>query len=137
MVHGVGSRIGRFELTEVLGAGGMGLVYRAYDSTLRRDVAIKILPPQHAGEPDRVERLAREARALAAFSHPHIAQIMSVSIGVDGKPERSAELFSISRWRDYDVMPDGSRFAVVIEEAPPEEQPLSVMVGWARAAGLR
>ncbi len=64
-------------------------------------------------------------------------KIMSVSIGVDGKPERPAELFSISQWRDYDVMPDGSRFAVVIEQAPPEEQPLSVMVGWARAVGLR
>ena len=71
----VGSRIGPFEVTGSLGAGGMGAVYRARDTRLQRDVALKVLLPEVAGDPDRLSRFKREAQVLAALNHPHIAQI--------------------------------------------------------------
>ena len=68
-------RLGRFDLKGLLGAGGMGQVFRAHDSSLGRDVAIKILPAAFLTNPDRLARFEREARVLAALSHPHIAAI--------------------------------------------------------------
>ena len=60
-----GSRLGPYEVVSAIGAGGMGEVYRARDSRLGRDVAIKVLPPQFADEPDRLRRFEEEARAIA------------------------------------------------------------------------
>ncbi len=71
----IGSRIGVYQVHSVLGVGGMGEVYRARDTKLGRDVAIKILPQHLAGDPDRMERFEREARVLASLNHPHIASI--------------------------------------------------------------
>ena len=73
-----GTKIGEFEILGRLGAGGMGEVYRARDTRLGRDVAIKILPEAVAAEPGRLERLKREARLLASLNHPNIAAIYSV-----------------------------------------------------------
>ena len=73
-----GTRLGRYTIAATIGRGGMGTVYRATDSTLGRDVAIKVLPPDVAADPDRLERFRREARALAALNHPHIVTIYSV-----------------------------------------------------------
>jgi serine/threonine protein kinase len=70
-----GTRLGPYEVLTPLGAGGMGEVYRAHDSKLRRDVAPKILPEAFAADPERLARFEREARTLAALNHPHIAQI--------------------------------------------------------------
>ena len=70
-----GARLGPYEIVEPLGAGGMGEVYRARDVTLRREVALKVLPPLFMKDPDRVSRFKREAQALAALSHPNIAAI--------------------------------------------------------------
>ena len=70
-----GTRIGPYEITEPLGAGGMGEVYRAADRKLGRDVAIKILPEEFAQQPDRLARFEREARVLASLNHPNIAAI--------------------------------------------------------------
>ena len=70
-----GSRLGAYEVLGSLGAGGMGEVYRARDTKLGRDVAIKVLPPAFASDPARVARFEREARTLAALNHPNIAQI--------------------------------------------------------------
>src|SRR5215813_8209454 len=70
-----GSRLGTYEIASSLGAGGMGEVYRARDSKLGRDVALKILPPGFGTDPDRVARFQREAQLLAALNHPHIAAI--------------------------------------------------------------
>src|SRR5947199_4697726 len=70
-----GIRFGAYEIVSALGAGGMGEVYRARDTKLGRDVAIKILPDALAADPDRIARFEREAKALAALNHPHIAQI--------------------------------------------------------------
>ena len=79
-----GVRLGVFEITGTLGAGGMGEVYRARDTRLGRDVAVKLLPPVLAGDPDRRARLERESRLLAALNHPHIAAIHSVE-EIDGR----------------------------------------------------
>jgi len=71
----IGTRLGIFEITAKLGEGGMGVVYRAKDLQLGRDVALKILRVPLAEEPDRVSRLEREAQLLASLNHPNIAQI--------------------------------------------------------------
>jgi Tol biopolymer transport system component len=71
----LGSRIGPYRIICLLGLGGMGEVYRAHDSKLDRDVAIKILPPEFARDPERLLRFRREARTLASLNHPNIAAI--------------------------------------------------------------
>ncbi|HXG57049.1 MAG TPA: protein kinase, partial [Vicinamibacterales bacterium] len=70
-----GTRLGPYEVIAPLGAGGMGEVYRAHDSSLGRTVALKILPGTFAADPDRLARFDREARSLAALNHPNIAHI--------------------------------------------------------------
>ena len=71
----VGRQLGPYTIAAPLGAGGMGEVYRARDSKLGRDVAIKILPSHFTADPERRARFAREARLLAALNHPHIGAI--------------------------------------------------------------
>jgi len=71
----VSSRIGGYEILSPLGAGGMGEVYRAKDTKLGRDVALKLLPASFTNDPERVARFRREAQVLASLNHPHIAQI--------------------------------------------------------------
>src|SRR5262245_7772724 len=68
-------RIGPYDVVALIGAGAMGEVYRARDTKLNRDVALKILPPQFAIDPDRVARFKREAQVLGALNHPNIAAI--------------------------------------------------------------
>ena len=70
-----GQRIGSFQIASRIGAGGMGEVYQAHDTTLNRQVAIKVLLPAVAGDPIRLARFRREARVLASLDHPHVAQI--------------------------------------------------------------
>ncbi len=76
------SRLGRYEIVAAIGAGGMGEVYRARDTKLQRDVAIKILPPDVAGDPERVRRFEQEAQAASALNHPNILTVHD--IGVEG-----------------------------------------------------
>ena len=71
----VGTRVGSHEVTAKLGEGGMGEVYRATDTRLRREVAIKVLPPAFTADPERLARFEREAQTLAALNHPNIAAI--------------------------------------------------------------
>src|SRR5215211_7266507 len=73
-----GTRLGLYDIVGPLGAGGMGEVYRARDTRLHRDVAIKVLPDLFASDPDRLARFEREAQVLASLNHPHIAQIYGV-----------------------------------------------------------
>ncbi len=73
-----GVHLGPYEITEPLGAGGMGEVYRARDPRLGRDIAIKVLPPHLGDDHERQERFEREARAVAALNHPHIVTLYSV-----------------------------------------------------------
>jgi tRNA A-37 threonylcarbamoyl transferase component Bud32/WD40 repeat protein len=73
-----GTRIGAYEVVAKLGEGGMGEVYRARDSKLKRDVALKVLPDNVAGDRERLARFQREAEVLASLNHPHIAQIFGL-----------------------------------------------------------
>jgi len=74
----VGKTLGHYEILEPLGKGGMGEVYRARDTKLDRDVAIKVLPPDMAADPERLARFEREAKAVAALDHPNIVMVHSV-----------------------------------------------------------
>ena len=76
-----GRRLGVYHLQALLGAGGMGEVYRAHDTRLGRDVAIKILPPAFTSDPDRLARFEREARVLASLNHPNIGAIYGFEDG--------------------------------------------------------
>src|SRR5262249_5306118 len=79
-----GTRLGPYEILSLLGSGGMGEVYRARDTTLHREVAIKILPTEFALDADRLARFTREAQMLAALNHPNIAQIYGFGDANDG-----------------------------------------------------
>ena len=78
MALAVGSRLGHYDVTALIGEGGMGQVYRATDTQLGRDVALKILPDAFAADPDRLARFQREAQVLASLNHPNIAQIHGI-----------------------------------------------------------
>src|SRR3954464_16091278 len=91
MAVGTGSRLGPYEILSILGVGGMGEVYRAHDSRLGRDVAIKILPGSALTDPDRLTRFEREARAAAALSHPTICPVFDVG-SHEGTPFIVSEL---------------------------------------------
>jgi serine/threonine-protein kinase len=86
-----GTRIGAYEIGSSLGAGGMGEVYRATDTTLKRQVAIKVLPDSLARDADRLARFRREAELLAALNHPHIAQVYGFEM-IDGASALVMEL---------------------------------------------
>ena len=73
-----GTRLGPYEILGFIGAGAMGVVYKARDARLGRDVAIKVLPPAFARDPDRLSRFEREARAVAAINHPNIVSVHDV-----------------------------------------------------------
>jgi serine/threonine protein kinase len=75
MTLNTGRRLGPYEIVAAIGAGGMGEVYRAKDTKLNRDVAIKVLPELFATDPERLARFTREAQTLALLNHPNIAHI--------------------------------------------------------------
>src|SRR3989441_11935362 len=75
----VGRQIGSYQFLSLLGSGGMGEVYRARDSKLKRDVAIKVLPDEFSRDPERVSRFQREVEVLASLNHPHIAAIYDLA----------------------------------------------------------
>jgi serine/threonine protein kinase len=153
-----GSRLGVYEVIGTLGAGGMGEVYRARDTRLQRDVALKILPESVAADPDRLARFEREARVLASLNHSNIAQIYGVEESA-GRPQRGSCVFSVTEREslvpssprilvsdahtvrgmvdhtNYDMGRDGR--LIVVEEPPADPRPaLHVVLGWAQAAGL-
>ena len=74
----IGRTLSHFKITAKLGGGGMGEVYLARDTKLERQVALKVLPAEMVGDPDRLKRLQREAKALAALDHPNIVTVFSV-----------------------------------------------------------
>ena len=82
---GPGVRVGTYEIIGVLGAGGMGEVYRARDTKLKRDVAIKALPEEFSRNPDRIARFQREAEVLASLNHTNIASIYELEESGDSR----------------------------------------------------
>src|SRR5688572_30245954 len=87
----LGTNVGRYRLDEALGEGGMGIVYRAHDTALGRSVALKLVAPSHAADPELRARLAREARAAAALSHPNIVAVHDVG-------EHQGRPFLVMEW---------------------------------------
>ena len=73
-----GTRLGPYEIQSLIGAGGMGEVYKARDTRLDRSVAIKVLPPAFSADPERRARFEREAKTVAGLSHPHICPLFDV-----------------------------------------------------------
>jgi serine/threonine protein kinase len=97
-----GRRLGPYEITGPLGAGGMGEVYRARDTRLGRDVALKVLPADVAGDADRRARFEREARAVAALSHPNILALFDIGLDAD-------TLFVVTELLDGETLADRLR----------------------------
>jgi Tol biopolymer transport system component len=95
----VGRVLGPYQIVSFLGAGGMGEVYRARDSRIERDVAIKVLPPGIAADPERLARFEQEARATGALNHPNILAIHDVGVE-DGAPYVVYELLDGETLRD-------------------------------------
>ena len=116
-----GDRVGVYEIQSMLGAGGMGEVYKARDTRLDRTVAIKVLPPHLAADRDRYQRFEREARAVASLDHPHIGALYDV--GQDGEPH-----FLVMQYLD------GETLAARIAKGPlPFEQALRCAIDIADA----
>ena len=118
-----GTRLGPYEVTALVGAGGMGEVYRARDTRLDRTVAIKVLPPEFAADPDRRARFEREARAISQLNHPHICTLYDIGEAMPSafRPPPSAQLpapdlFPVS----YLVMEhlEGQTLAARLEKGP-------------------
>jgi eukaryotic-like serine/threonine-protein kinase len=95
-----GAKLGPYEIQAPLGAGGMGEVYRAHDSRLNRDVAIKILPASFSADPERLQRFALESRATAALNHPNILSIYDIGTDAGSAPYVVSELLEGETLRD-------------------------------------
>jgi Tol biopolymer transport system component/tRNA A-37 threonylcarbamoyl transferase component Bud32 len=87
-----GTRVGKYEIRELLGAGGMGEVYRALDTELGRAVALKFLPAEMAADPKRMQRFEQEARAASALNHPNIVTVHDIGQTSDGRRFFATEL---------------------------------------------
>jgi serine/threonine protein kinase len=143
-----GTRIGAYEIRDSLGAGGMGEVYRARDTRLNRDVAIKVLPEALANDPERLQRLQREAQVLASLNHPNIAIVHGFEEGPapaghypnapgDGARRRAdaQRLFEYrypraSQPPNFQVAPDG-RF-LVVKPTTRARPAITVVTNWAQ-----
>ncbi len=86
------ARIGKYELVKLLGRGGMGAVFQAFDPVLEREVALKVMLPETAGDPEQKQRFEREARAVARLSHPGIVTVFDLGYHTDGSPYIVMEL---------------------------------------------
>jgi len=100
MTLAAGTRLGPYEILSPLGAGGMGEVYRARDKRLGREVAIKVLPPEFAADPERLARFEREARSASSISDPHIVTVFDVGTH-DGVSFLAAELVEGTNLRGF------------------------------------
>jgi Tol biopolymer transport system component/predicted Ser/Thr protein kinase len=126
MPLGSGSRIGPYEIVSPLGAGGMGEVYRARDSKLKRDVAIKVLPADVAGDRERLARFQREAEVLASLNHPHIAHVYGI--------EENALIMELVEGEDLSQRI--ARGAIPIDEALPIARQIAEALEAAHEAGI-
>lgn len=115
-----GTKLGNYEIVEPIGVGGMGEVYRARDTKLGRDVAIKVLPDDVARNTERLSRFEREAKLLAALNHPGIATLYGVE-------EREGKPFLVMELVDGETL--GERIVrgrAPVSEAIPQLDPVSL-----------
>ncbi len=145
-----GTRLGAYEIVALIGSGGIGEVYRARDSRLNRDVAIKVLPADVAADHDRLARFEREAQVLASLNHRNVANIYGLEDS-SGTPALVMELVEgptladrivkgaihdalpiakqTAEGLEADVTPDGQRFLI---NGPPADPgpPMTVVLNW-------
>jgi len=126
----IGETLSHYRITAALGAGGMGEVYRATDTTLGRDVAIKVLPPEVAQDPERLGRFQREAHLLASLNHPHIAAIYGLE-EANGKPFLALELV-----KGEDLKERLARGAIPVDEALEIAEQIAEALEEAHAKGI-
>src|SRR5262245_8823826 len=125
-----GARLGVYEVTALIGEGGMGQVYRARDTTLNRDVALKILTDTLVSDPDRLQRFTREAQTLAALNHPNIAHIHGLE-ETDGVRALVMELVE-----GADLAQQTARGAIPIAEALPMAKQIAEALEAAHEQGI-
>jgi serine/threonine protein kinase len=115
-----GARLGPYEILAALGAGGMGEVYRARDTKLDRDVAIKVLPDSFVTDPERLARFEREAKLLAAIDHPNIAHIhgLEESGGARALVMELVEGEDLAQWLVRGPIPPDEALAIAKQIAP-------------------
>jgi len=119
----IGRTLGHYRVVEKIGEGGMGVVYRAEDTSLKRHVAIKVLSPELAGSQERLERFRREAETLAALDHPNIVHIYSVE-EADGLPFLTMQLVEGKRLSEL-IPKAGMQLERIIEIAIPLAEALA------------
>ena len=123
----IGSRLGLYEVTALIGEGGMGQVYQATDTKLNRQVALKILPEAFATDPDRLARFQREAQILASLNHPNIGGIYGLLEKAEGQKALVLELV------------EGPTLADRIKQGPipvDEALPIAKQIAEARCVGF-
>ena len=125
-----GSQLGVFTITAKIGVGGMGEVYQATDTNLKRQVAIKVLPASVAGDADRLARFQREAEVLAALNHPHIAAIY----GLEKTPDGTALVMELVEGDDLSQRI--ARGALPIDEALPIAKQIAEALEAAHEQGI-
>jgi eukaryotic-like serine/threonine-protein kinase len=124
MPFSVGMKLGTYEIVAPLGAGGMGEVYRARDSKLKRDVAIKVLPDAFARDAERVARFQREAEVLASLNHSHIGGIYDIAEFGDSR-------FLVLELVEGETLADRiARGPIPLEEADEAPPPITVILNW-------
>src|SRR5215210_2206850 len=111
-----GTRVGKYEIQSLIGEGGMGRVYRALDTELRRTVALKFLPAEVTADPRRLERFAREALAASALNHPNILTVHDIGQTGDGRRYFATEFVDGVTLRAH-VAAHGLKLADVLELA--------------------
>ena len=130
MALSAGTRLGVFKIAQLIGAGGMGEVYRARDTKLGRDVAIKVLPEDFAKDPDRLARFEREAKTLAALNHPNIGSLYDFQ-------EQDGVRFLVLELVDGETLADRiARGPVPIKEALPQFIQIAEALEAAHAKGI-
>jgi serine/threonine protein kinase len=137
----IGSQLSHFRITDELGAGGMGEVWRADDTKLGREVAVKLLPEEVAGDPERLGRFQREAKMLAALNHPNIATLYGLETATHsgtGREEESGETtFLVMELVDGETLAERiSRAAIPIDEALEISRQIAEALEAAHEAGI-
>src|SRR5438445_9150992 len=125
-----GTRLGVYEVTAQIGEGGMGQVFRARDTKLNRDVALKVLPDSFANDPDRLARFQREAKTLASLNHPNIAAIY----GLEESADVAALVMELVEGEDLSQRI--ARGAIPLEEALPIAKQIAEALEAAHEQGI-
>jgi len=133
----IGAKLGPYEVVAPLGAGGMGEVYRARDAKLNRDVAIKVLLPAVANDPDRLARFSREAQVLASLNHPNIAAIYGLeAFRSGGSSDSPAMALVMELVEGEDLSQRIARGAIPLDEALPLARQIAEALEAAHEQGI-